>query len=65
MRDADTTAVPVVRPRGRPRVDEPLERVSTRLPIHDYDRLVKIANLKETSVSNLVRQLLILRLPQE
>lgn len=52
------------RPRGRPRVDEPLERVSTRLPIPVYDRLVAIANERDTSVSMLMRQLLILRLPR-
>lgn len=50
------------RPRGRPRVDEPLERVSTRLPVPVYDRLVTIANQRETSVSMLVRQLIVLRL---
>ena len=54
--------LPQPRPRGRPRVDEPLERVSTRLPVHVYDRLVTIANSRETSVSMLVRQLLIIRL---
>jgi hypothetical protein len=58
----DCERVEPVRPRGRPRVDEPLERVSTRLPIPVYDRLVEIANQRETSVSMLVRQLLILRL---
>jgi len=52
----------VRRPPGRPRVAEPLERVSTRLPLPIYDRLVEIANREETSVSMLVRQLLILRL---
>ena len=51
-----------VRPRGRPRVEEPLERVSTRLPLPVYDQLVTIANQRETSVSMLVRQLIVLRL---
>lgn len=51
-----------VRPRGRPRVEEPLERVSTRLPLPVYDRLVTIANERDTSVSMLVRQLIVLRL---
>lgn len=50
------------RGRGRPRVDEPLERVSTRLPLPIYDRLVSIANERDTSVSMLVRQLLVFRL---
>jgi|GEM_PF-2879164 len=52
----------VRRPPGRPRVAEPLERVSTRLPLPIYDRLVEIANQQDTSVSMLVRQLLVLRL---
>ena len=50
------------RGRGRPRVQEPLERVSTRLPLPVYDRLCEIAHQRETSVSMLVRQLLVLRL---
>lgn len=50
------------RRRGRPRVDEPLERVSTRLPLPIYDKLVSAANQQDVSVSRLVRQLLILRL---
>jgi hypothetical protein len=48
--------------RGRPRVEEPLERVSTRLPLPIYDELVRKANARDTSVSMMVRQLLILRL---
>jgi len=51
-----------VRPRGRPRVEEPLERVSTRLPVPVYDQLATIAKHRETSVSMVVRQLLVLRL---
>jgi len=35
---------------------------TARLPLPIYDRLVEIANREETSVSMLVRQLLILRL---
>ena len=53
-----------IRQRGRPRVAERLEQVGTRLPIAYYDRLVQIANQRDTSVSSLVRQLLILRLPR-
>lgn len=56
-------SAPAPRGRGRPRVDERLEVVSTRLPVKYFDRLVKIANQNETSVANTVRQLLILRLP--
>lgn len=47
--------------RGRPRVEEPLERVSTRLPLPLYDALVKTANARETSVSMLIRQMLSFR----
>jgi hypothetical protein len=50
------------RQRGRPRVEEPLERVSTRLPLGVYDQLVRAANQRETSVSMLVRQLIVMRL---
>ena len=50
------------RPRGRPRVEQRLERVSTRLPVPTYNQLVSIANARATSVSKLVRQLLVLRL---
>lgn len=53
------------RPRGRPRVEEPLERVSTRLPLPIYDELVKAANARDTSVANLVRQIVIVGLPRE
>jgi hypothetical protein len=53
----------VVRPRGRPRVEEPMSSVSTRLPSDAYDRLIRAANQQDKSVSSLVRQLLILRLP--
>lgn len=50
------------RPRGRPRVEEPLSAISTRLPASYHDRLIRIANAQEISVSAVVRQLLILRL---
>ncbi len=53
----------LTRPRGRPRVETPLERVSTRLPTPEYDRLVRLANRRDQSVSSLIRQLLVLRLP--
>lgn len=62
MKTADHVPVPRGRQGGRPRVEEPLERVSTRLPVPAYDRLVRLANMNETSVSNLVRQLLVFRL---
>jgi len=51
------------RGRGRPRVEAPLERVSTRIPTPHYDRLVRLANKRDQSVSALIRQLLVLKLP--
>ena len=47
---------------GRPRSEEPGTTVCTWLPQHAHDRLVRLANKQETSVSSLVRQLLIPRL---
>lgn len=51
----------VTRGRGRPRVDEPLERVSTRIPVSDYDRWVLIANRRGESLSEVMRKRLKLR----
>lgn len=51
------------RGRGRPRVEEPLERVSTRLPVPVYDQLVRVANAQETSVADVMRQIVIVGLP--
>lgn len=52
------------RRRGRPRVQQgaPLERVSTRLPLPYYDRLVALAGQRDQSVASVVRELLILRI---
>lgn len=52
------------RRRGRPRVEQaaPLERVSTRLPLPYYDRLVALAGQRDQSVASVVRELLILRI---
>lgn len=47
---------------GRRPVGERLERVSTRLPIREFDQLVKMANLRNESVASLVRSLLVVRL---
>lgn len=44
------------RPRGRPRVDEPMALVSTRLPVRDYDRLIRLAQKQEMSVADLLRR---------
>jgi len=51
------------RPRGRPRVAEPLEEsVTARLPLNQYRQLQDLANRRDMPVSTLVRQLLIFRL---
>ncbi len=54
---------PVERRRGRPRMDEPGSAVTTWLRPDEHDRLIKLANAREQTVSSLVRSLLILRLP--
>lgn len=54
----------VRRPPGRPRVAEPSTSVSAWVPNGTYDRLVRLANEREQSVSALVRDLLILRIPR-
>jgi hypothetical protein len=46
------------RKRGRPRVPDPQERLSTRLPSSRYDLLVKEAARQDQSMSGLVRQIL-------
>lgn len=48
--------------RGRPRVDVPLTSLSIRVPAPVHDRLIRIANRAEKSLSELVRDVLILRL---
>jgi len=53
-----------VRQRGRPRVEEPLEPVMTRLPRVEYEKLCRAATRQDMPVSALVRRLLILRLPE-
>lgn len=52
------------RPRGRPRVDEPKPGVSasTWLEPSEYDKLVRLANKQDKTVSAMVRQLLVLKL---
>lgn len=45
-------------PRGRPRVDEPRTTVTAWVPTKEYDRLLKLANQKEQSLSSLIRDLL-------
>lgn len=53
---------PAPRPRGRPRVDEPGERVSTYVRVSDYDKLCKLALKHDRTVSAVVRDLLKLKL---
>jgi hypothetical protein len=53
---------PLQRPRGRPKADESSTRVSSWVRDSEYDRLVKMANQREQSVSKLVRSLLMMRL---
>lgn len=60
--ESDSTPNQSPRGRGRPRVEARLERVSTRLPVAQFDRLVQLANQKDTSVSNLLRQIVVFRL---
>lgn len=47
---------------GRRPSQERLERVSTRLPVRQFDQLVKLANQRDESVASVVRRLLVLRL---
>jgi hypothetical protein len=56
---------PQRRPRGRPRVDEPRSTVSTWVPASYHDRLVKMANRQDVSVSMLVRSLLMLQIKRQ
>ena len=49
--------------RGRPRLDVPGASVSTWLRPHEHDRLIRLAQRRDVSISALVRQILILRLP--
>lgn len=43
---------------GRPRSDESKTTVSTWIGSHEHDRLIKLANRREQSVSETVRQIL-------
>lgn len=58
--------IPQRRPRGRPRVGEPLSSVTAWLPPGDYDRLVKMAERQtDGNVSALVRRIIIVTLPRD
>lgn len=52
----------VDRRRGRPRLTDSGSAVTTWLRAAEHDRLIKLANAEETTVSALVRSFLILRL---
>ena len=53
---------PQPRRRGRPRVEDPMSAVSTRVPSSYHDRLVKLAAQKDVSVARLVRSMLMIQL---
>ncbi len=62
MDDGSDLSAPPPRPRGRPRLDEPRASVSVWLPANAHDRLIRLAQRQEQSISATIRQLLILRL---
>lgn len=49
---------------GRPRSDEPKTTVSTWLPTKEHDRLIRLANERDQSVSQTVRQILRAQFPK-
>jgi hypothetical protein len=62
----DTTRRQALTPvprRGRPRKAEQGYSVKTWLPESEYDKLIRLASQRRQPVSQLVRSLLILRLP--
>jgi hypothetical protein len=59
----DTSKVLTPRPRGRPRAQEPSTPLTAWVKTSEYDRLVRLANKRETTVSSLVRDLIKLRMP--
>lgn len=65
QRDLAALAVPVRRPRGRPRAEERLVTVSFRCNESEYDRLIRVASRRREDVSPLLRSLLKLRLPRK
>lgn len=62
-RIADFKCIEPERRRGRPRMADPGSSVSTWLRTDEHDRLIRLAMERETTVSALVRSLVILRLP--
>lgn len=60
---ADDTSAPPKSKGGRPRVEQPLSApVSAWVRPNEYERLVKMAHLRDQTVSALVRSLLITKL---
>lgn len=55
---------PLTRPRGRPRVDEPLTSISVRLPMSVHDEICRLAIKRDEKISEIVRNLIVLRLPR-
>jgi hypothetical protein len=48
-------------PRGRPKAEEPGASITAWVPQSEYDRLCRLANQREESLSALVRELLKLK----
>ena len=64
--------LPLKRGRGRPRADEPHLRVSTWIPQAEFDRLNRLAQQCDLSISSVLRasasafgRVVVLRLPKE
>lgn len=53
---------PIVDRRGRPRSAEPGSAVCTWLRMSEHDRLIKMANQREMSVSEFLRSIVIIQL---
>lgn len=64
---ADSLTIPGERRRpGRPRAEEPLDqRVTIRLPTHEYDRLIQLSQRQGEPVTSIVRSLLRIRIPRD
>ena len=50
--------------RGRPRAAEPSVNCATWIKAKDYDRLLRLAARRDTSVSAILRRLVVTRLPR-
>jgi hypothetical protein len=59
---ADSLFIPGGRRGGRPRAKEAGSRISVWLPVSAHDRLIKLANEQEQSISACVRALLSVKL---